>query len=248
MGGGAGHTCEIRARLSPINYNPGTGPARPLATPKPVASVQLNLLSLQCPLPLHWAPRWAGLEPGKLMPMDATGQRKAEATPPVPVSPALNAQYRAGTSSTSQPTNARSTGPAVGQALGLRGWDGRVGTGGLSARYHHAETEWPAHASLGLRRMEDSQLVGKPGGGEAEAGGGPCAPPQLPQRHKPAAQRTEDLCPQLETGGLEPRQAGWGCSSTRSDTALPSANAVHWSVVGRPWRLSGEKKSACHCR
>ena len=110
------------------------------------------------------------------------------------------------------------------------------------------QAQWPAHAILGLRRMEDSQLVGKPGGGEAEAGGGPCAPPQLPRRHKPAAQRTEELCPQLETGGPEPRQAGWGCSSTRSDTALPSANAVPWSVVGRPWRLSGEKKSACHCR
>lgn len=82
VGGGAGHTSEIRARLSPINYNPGAVPACPLATPKPVASVQLNLLSLQCPLPLHWAPRGARLELGRLMPMDVTGRCQAEATPP----------------------------------------------------------------------------------------------------------------------------------------------------------------------
>ena len=139
VGGGAGHTSEIRARLSPINYNPGAGLARPLATPKPVASVQLDLLSLQCPLPLHWAPRWVGLEPGKLMPMDATGQCQAEATPPAPVSPALNAQYRAGTSSTHQPTQA-ALGLRWARHWGYRGWDGMVGRGGLPARYHHAET------------------------------------------------------------------------------------------------------------
>lgn len=121
VGGGAGHTSEIRARLSPINYNPGAVPACPLATPKPVASVQLDLLSLQCPLPLHWAPRGARLELGKLMPMDVTGRCQAEATPPPPVSPVLNAQYRAGTSSTNQPTNASSPGPVVGQTRATGG-------------------------------------------------------------------------------------------------------------------------------
>lgn len=104
MGGGAGHTSEIRARLSPINYNPGASPARPHATPKPVASVQLDLLSLQCPLPLHWAPRWAGLEPGKLMPMDATGQCQAEATPPTTRIPSFECPVQ-GRHFINQPTN-----------------------------------------------------------------------------------------------------------------------------------------------
>lgn len=124
VGGGAGHTSEIRARLSPINYNPGAGLACPLVTSKPIASVQLDLLSLQCPLPLHWAPRWAGLEPGKLMPMDATGQCQAEATPPAPVSPALNAQYRAGTSSTNQRKQHWACGgPGTGaRGGGMGGW------------------------------------------------------------------------------------------------------------------------------
>ena len=47
------------------------------------------------------------MEPGKLMPMDVTGRCQAEATPPPPLSPVLDAQYRAGTSSTKQPTNQR---------------------------------------------------------------------------------------------------------------------------------------------
>ena len=162
-----------------------------LTTPKPVASVQLDLLSLQCPLPLHWAPRRAGMEPGKLMPVDVTGRYQAEATPPTCI-PSFGCPVQ-GRHFINQTTNQRTQaelGLWWARHWGYRGWDGGLGMGSLPARQHHAETEWPGHASLGLRRMEDSQLVGESGGGEAEAGGGPCAPPQLSRRHEPAAQRT----------------------------------------------------------
>ena len=102
--------------------------------------------------------------------------------------------------------------------------------------------------SLDLEEWRTVSWWGNQEEGRPRREGGPVPLPSYLGDTSQAAQRTEELCPQLETGGPEPRQAGWGCSSTRSDTALPSANAVPWSVVGRPWRLSGEKKSACHCR
>lgn len=132
------------------------------------------------------------------MPMDITGQCQAEATPPTCHPPVLNAQYRAGTSSTNQPTNTSSPGPVVGQTAGCRGGMGG-GQGSLPARHHHAETEWPAHASLGLRRMEDSQLVGESGGGEAKAGGS-LAPSPAASETQARGTGTEDFA-QLETGG-----------------------------------------------
>jgi len=163
---------------------------------------------------------------------------------PPPVSPVLDAQYRAGTSSTKQPTNERKQnwacgGPDTGATEGGMGaWAWEASLPGNTMLRPSGQV-MPA---LDLEEWRTASWWGSQEEGRPRREGGP-AP--LPNCLGDTSQRHRGLCP-VRNWWTRAGAAGWGCSSSRSDAALPSVNAVH-GVCGVPGG-SEVKKSACQCR